>query len=338
MQTYKIHICTHLDDLLAEYIAEWREFCLIAVFLWQCQVHIICCCLSFCGVHKFLVRLEKTMLKQRGLSGTWHTWIGSFTGPGKSFAWHRANLDQMVIPSWCLTDQMVIAGFATKTIPQGAPVPTEHFKNYHSALVVVSIWTSLVLLFFGSMGRGPFSTGKQSIRKICPCPATPCYKKPELLGWDPPPAPLNKHNRFQHGHRIWICTPGPSKAHILVSTPVIAFWCLADQMVIAGFATKTIPQGAPVPTEHFKNYHSALVVVSIWTSLVLLFFGSMGRGPFSMGKQSIRKICPCPATPCYKKPELLGWDPPRPPWISITDFNMDTESEFAPQDLVRPTS
>lgn len=41
MQTYKIHICTHLDDLLAEYIAEWREFCLIAVFLWQCQVHII---------------------------------------------------------------------------------------------------------------------------------------------------------------------------------------------------------------------------------------------------------------------------------------------------------
>ena len=37
--------------------------------------------------------------------------------------------------------------------------------------------------------------GKQSIRKICPCPATPCYKKP---GLGRPPVPLNKHNRFHH--------------------------------------------------------------------------------------------------------------------------------------------
>ena len=68
-------------------------------------------------------------------------------------------------------------------------------------LVVVSICTFLriVFLFFGSMGRGLLSMGKQSIRKICRCPATRCCKKPELLGWDPPPPPpLNKHNRFQY--------------------------------------------------------------------------------------------------------------------------------------------
>ena len=101
---------------------------------------------------------------------------------------------------------------------------------------------------------------------------------------------------------------------------------------------------------------SALVVVSIWTSLVPLFFFSMGKGLLSMGKQSIRKTCPCPATPCYKKPELLGWEPPPTPlrmiveWASIyiiydvsiisnqwhvvpvPNHLMDTESEFAPWD------
>ena len=47
--------------------------------------------------------------------------------------------------------------------------------------------------------------------------------------------------------------------------------------------------------------------------IVLLFFGSMGKGLLSMRTQSIRKTCRCPATRCCKKPELLGWDPPRPP-------------------------
>ena len=54
------------------------------------------------------------------------------------------------------------------------------------------------LLFLESMGKGLLSMGKQSIRKTCRCRATCCYKKPELLGWDPPPPPLNKHNRFQY--------------------------------------------------------------------------------------------------------------------------------------------
>ena len=52
-------------------------------------------------------------------------------------------------------------------------------------------------VFLGSIAKGLLSMGKQSIRKTCRCRATRCYKKPELLGWDPPP-PLNKHNRFQH--------------------------------------------------------------------------------------------------------------------------------------------
>ena len=37
-------------------------------------------------------------------------------------------------------------------------------------------------------------------------------------------------------------------------------------------------------------------------------------------QQSIRKTCPCPATSCYKSPELSGWGPPL--WISIRDFNI----------------
>lgn len=49
------------------------------------------------------------MLKQPGLSGIWYTWFGSFTGPGKSFAWQRANLEQIMIAFWYLTDQVVIA-------------------------------------------------------------------------------------------------------------------------------------------------------------------------------------------------------------------------------------
>ena len=104
MQTYKIHICTHLDDLLAEYIAESREFCLIVVFLWQCQVHIILLLFEFLWSAQIPCKTWKKMLKQRGLSGTWQTCFGSFTGPGKSFAWHRANLDQMMIAVWCLTE------------------------------------------------------------------------------------------------------------------------------------------------------------------------------------------------------------------------------------------
>ena len=54
-------------------------------------------------------------------------------------------------------------------------------------------------------------------------------------------------------------------------------------LATSGFATRTIPQGAP-----------------------------MGRGLLSMGKQSIRKSCRCQATRCYKEPRTFGLGPPPP--------------------------
>ena len=53
--------------------------------------------------------------------------------------------------------------------------------------------------------------------------------------------------------------------------------------------------------------------------IVLLFFGSMGKGLLSVGKQSIRKNLPlC----CYKLPGTSVVGPTPPPWISITDFKI----------------
>ena len=38
-----------------------------------------------------------------------------------------------------------------------------------------------------------------AIRNTCRCPATRCCKQPEILGpWDPPPPPVNEHNKFQY--------------------------------------------------------------------------------------------------------------------------------------------
>ena len=68
-----------------------------------------------------------------------------------------------------------------------------------------------------------------------------------------------------------------------------------------------------------------LVVVWIWASLiiVLLFFGSVGEvvACWVWASNRSANFATCPATCCYKNPELSGWDPPRPPRISITDFN-----------------
>ena len=58
-----------------------------------------------------------------------------------------------------------------------------------------------------------------------------------------------------------------------------------------------------------------LVVVWIWASLiiVLLFFGSMGVACRVWASNQSTNFASCPATCCYKKPELLGWDPPARP-------------------------
>ena len=67
-----------------------------------------------------------------------------------------------------------------------------------------------------------------------------------------------------------------------------------------------------------------LVVVWIWASLIIafLFLGSMGVACRVWASNQSTNFAACPATCCYKKPELLGWDPPRPPRVSITDFNI----------------
>ena len=58
-------------------------------------------------------------------------------------------------------------------------------------LVVVWIWASLiiVLLFFGSVGVACWVWASNRSANFATCPATRCYKKPELLGRDPPPTP-----------------------------------------------------------------------------------------------------------------------------------------------------
>ena len=67
-----------------------------------------------------------------------------------------------------------------------------------TGLVVIWIWASLitVLLFFGSMGVACWVSNQST--NFAARPATRRYKKPELLGWDPPGPPPRQHNRFQY--------------------------------------------------------------------------------------------------------------------------------------------
>ena len=71
-----------------------------------------------------------------------------------------------------------------------------------------------------------------------------------------------------------------------------------------------------------------LVVVWIWASLiiVLLFFGSVGVACWVWASNRSANFATCPATRCYKKPELLGWDPPHPACVLVSFHSMDTES------------
>ena len=134
-------------------------------------------------------------------------------------------------------------------------------------------------------------------------------------------------NRSKSTWPTWIWLSNPSfKRNLWTCSNLLGTFCLVNLFAcghwikdLRGSPLRPFPRVLLCPLSILKHYDSALVVVSIWTSLVLLFFGSMGRGRglLSMGKQSIRKTCPCPATPCYKKAELF-----RPPWISITDFNI----------------
>ena len=87
--------------------------------------------------------------------------------------------------------------FATKTIPQGAPLPTEYSKItiLHglgcSLNLSISCYCSLV---FWEYGCGVLSIGKQSIGKLCRMSGHPLLQKARTFG---PPTPPNKHDRFQ---------------------------------------------------------------------------------------------------------------------------------------------
>ena len=87
---------------------------------------------------------------------------------------------------------------ATKTIPHGAPLPTEHSKItiLHgigcSLNLSISYYCSFV---FGDNGCGLLSIGKQSICKLCRMSGHPLLQKARTFG-PGPSAPPNKHNRF----------------------------------------------------------------------------------------------------------------------------------------------
>ena len=106
----------------------------------------------------------------------------------------------------------VRTGFATKTIPHGAPLPTEHSKItiLHgigcSLNLSISYYCSFV---FGDTGCGLLSIGKQSICRLCRMSGHPLLQKARTFG-PGPPAPPNKHNRFHtygaisHKKVVWL--------------------------------------------------------------------------------------------------------------------------------------
>ena len=89
-------------------------------------------------------------------------------------------------------------GFATKTIPQGAPLPTEHSKItiVHRIGCSLNLSISYCCLFvFGEYGCGSLSMGKQSIDKLCRMSGDPLLQKARTFGLGSPPPP-RQHNRF----------------------------------------------------------------------------------------------------------------------------------------------
>ena len=93
------------------------------------------------------------------------------------------------------------AGFATKTVSQGAPLPTEHSKItiLHGIGCSLNLSISYCCSFvFWEYLYGLLSMGKQSIGKLCHMSGHPLLQKARTCGLDPPAPPSNKHNRFQY--------------------------------------------------------------------------------------------------------------------------------------------
>ena len=83
-------------------------------------------------------------------------------------------------------------GFATKAIPQSAPLPTEHSKItiLHGTGCSLNLSISYDCSFaFWEYGCGLLSMGKQSIGKPCRMSGHPLLQKARTFGLGPPPAP-----------------------------------------------------------------------------------------------------------------------------------------------------
>ena len=92
-------------------------------------------------------------------------------------------------------------GFATKTVSQGAPLPTEHSKItiLHGIGCSLNLSISYCCSFvFWEYLCGLLSMGKQSIGKLCHMSGHPLLQKARTVGLGPPAPPSNKHNRFQY--------------------------------------------------------------------------------------------------------------------------------------------
>ena len=126
---------------------------------------------------------------------------------------------------------------------------------------------------------------------------------------------------------FWAGTPPPPFQYTVPSHIKVA-WLIRGQggsYVVRGSPLRPFSRVLLCPRNIPKlRSCMGLVVVWIWASLIIafLFSGSMGVACRVWASNQSTSFAACPATCCYKKPELLGWDPPRPPRVSITDFNL----------------
>ena len=89
----------------------------------------------------------------------------------------------------------------SKTVSQGAPLPTEHSKItiLHGIGCSLNLSISYCCSFvFWEHLCGLLSMGKQSIGKLCHMSGHPLLQKAQTFGLGPPAPPSNKHNRFQY--------------------------------------------------------------------------------------------------------------------------------------------
>ena len=116
----------------------------------------------------------------------------------------KVRLAKWPIPSSLLQQkrfQSLCSGFATKTIPQGAPLPTERSKIriVHGIGCSLNLSISYYCSFaFWEYGCGLLRLGKPWIGKLCRMSGHPAVTISPTFGLGPPAPPVNKRNRFQY--------------------------------------------------------------------------------------------------------------------------------------------